>query len=158
MGCNALVSQISNCSSLPRTAPNCHCDLGVGAFWRTGERLGIHFLPAYSDDAIRMVAKEGDVLRTAGGAFFLAAFSPSMWSAVGLLVIAFSALKGFNSMIARKKVCTERGMEGADVECGGSDTRKGGFKLHFQSTCRSNNISLPKQLFNFPSLFKYAVD
>lgn len=73
--------------------PVCECDLGVGAWSQTEARMGVYFLPSFSDDDVRLVARSENVYRSAGGTFFFSAFSPFVWLAIAGLIVFFSILK-----------------------------------------------------------------
>lgn len=93
---NALLENIVNCTESDgsiRPHKDCQCDIGVGAWFQTADRLAIDFLPPFVYDARHVVVHVEDTSFSSSGDFFLTTFTPVVWGLLVVLILLFSVLK-----------------------------------------------------------------
>lgn len=93
---NAFIENLENCTELNgdiRQDPSCKCDIGIGAWFETANRLGVSFLPPFAYDNMRVVVNIDDTSLSGDGTFFITALDPLVWILILVLVAMFSVLK-----------------------------------------------------------------
>lgn len=83
-----------NGTSAERADEICKCDIATGGWLVTTERYGrVNFLPPFTRDDLRVVVRVDRTYSSSDGAFFLYAFTPSVWVCIAALVSLFTTLK-----------------------------------------------------------------
>lgn len=88
---------MSNCSSdakLSVDSDMCKCDIGVGGWMQTRERIGhANFLPEMRQGSINVVVRSDNTFRSGRGIFFLNVFGKYVWMNIFILFLLFSFIK-----------------------------------------------------------------
>lgn len=88
---------MENCSengTIRREDPDCKCDIGVGGWTLSENRLGrVDFVEPFMFDTYRVLTHANNTKSLVGDVFFFTAFETSIWICVFLLIFFFSVLK-----------------------------------------------------------------
>lgn len=97
IGFTSFIRNMESCTTDAGTipfSPECSCDIGVGGWMLNRERQGrVDFLPPFVIDGYEVLVHVDSTSSSTGGAFFLTAFSISVWGSVLTLCVVFTFLK-----------------------------------------------------------------
>lgn len=97
IGFTSFIRNMENCTTdagTIRISPECPCHMGVGGWMLNRERLGrVDYLPPFVIDGYEVLVHVDSTSSSTGGAFFLTAFSVSVWGSVFALFVVFTFLK-----------------------------------------------------------------
>lgn len=96
VGFTGMIYEMERCANgtNPKDKDICQCQMGVGAWMKTGSRYGrVHFLPIYTRDELKTLVHLDNTKTSIQGAYFLTTFTPAVWALVAGLFFTFTILK-----------------------------------------------------------------
>lgn len=95
------------------TSPICNCDVGIGGWMLTQQRLGrVQYLPPFVRDDMRVVTHVDNTYTATGNPFFVTTFTPTVWVAIAGLMICWSLIK----MLDRRFVPRDNSFKAMSLE------------------------------------------
>lgn len=90
---NSFISELSKCDGSKRGDAGCKCNIGIGSFWETPNRLNVSFLPPHGVDGVHVVTHIRNTGQVSSAGFFIETFTPAVWVAIWGLFGCFTLLR-----------------------------------------------------------------